>query len=58
MLEETCLNRFLGRCENCSRDYENHYPNNYDCKNYKGIKMITHNIIGELNENFYNKEEK
>jgi len=31
----TCRNRFLGRCKDCKKDYnQNHYPNNYTCKNH------------------------
>jgi len=44
MLRKTCLNRFLGRCKGCIEDYENHHPNNYDCRDYKEIKIITHEI--------------
>lgn len=37
-LEKTCLNRFLGKCPGCERDYDtSHYPNNYDCPDYKEI---------------------
>jgi len=34
---KTCLNRFIGRCKECKRDYENHHPNNLDCPDYKEI---------------------
>ncbi len=45
MLEKTCLNRFLGRCENCSEDYDvRHHPNNYDCPFYKEIKLSVHKV--------------
>jgi len=45
MLRKTCLNRFLGRCQGCIEDYnEGHHPNNYDCRDYKEIKIITHEI--------------
>jgi hypothetical protein len=41
----TCLNRFLGRCTECSEDYNtNHHPNNYDCKNYKPTKYFELNV--------------
>lgn len=37
---ETCLNRFLGRCIGCAEDYDQkHHPNNYDCPDYKPIKI-------------------
>jgi len=40
-LFKTCLNRFLGRCSNCSRDYnENHHPNNLDCPNYVPLELL------------------
>ncbi len=32
---ETCLNRTLGRCKGCKKDYDpKHCPNNYDCPHY------------------------
>ena len=38
---KTCLNRFLGHCSNCSRDYnENHHPNNLDCPNYVPLDLL------------------
>jgi hypothetical protein len=50
MLEETCLNRFLNRCKDCTKDYDlNHHPNNYDCKYYKSMKIMTH-IVEEENK--------
>ena len=58
-----CLNRVLGRCKGCKRDYNHeHHPNNLDCPRHKGISMfiveiepieqiITKGILGDLNEN-------
>jgi len=38
---KTCLNRFLGRCVGCKRDYDtSHHPNNLDCKDYKLISIL------------------
>lgn len=38
---KTCLNRFLGRCEKCTRDYDpGHHPNNLDCPNYHEIEVL------------------
>ncbi len=43
---KTCLNRLLGRCQNCTEDYDTtHHPNNYDCPWYKEVKILTHEII-------------
>jgi hypothetical protein len=36
----TCLNRLLGNCENCKKDYDNHHPNNYDCQNYIEVHLL------------------
>ena len=39
--QKNCVNRtIVGICKNCTRDYENHFPNNYDCKNYSEIHML------------------
>ena len=39
--QKTCLNRFLGRCKGCSRDYnQKHHPNNLDCPNYKELHIL------------------
>ena len=38
---KTCLNRFLGRCKKCSRDYDpDHHPNNLDCPRYYEIAIL------------------
>ena len=43
--QTTCLNRFIGRCQNCTPDYDpNHHPNNLDCKNYHPIKVHYFNV--------------
>jgi len=33
-----CSEKFLGRCKkDCTPDFDTtHYPNNYDCPNFKG----------------------
>ena len=43
---KTCLNRLIGICENlCQRDYDtNHHPNNYDCKDYTEINLLTFEV--------------
>ena len=42
---EECLNRVLGRCKKCIRDCDiNHHPNNYDCPNYKPIKLQIYEV--------------
>lgn len=36
----TCLNRWLGRCRNCSPDFDpTHFPNNYHCPEFKAIHI-------------------
>jgi hypothetical protein len=51
---KTCLNRLIGRCKNtngkeeCKRDYDTtHHPNNYDCKDYQEVSMITFEVKNE-----------
>ena len=47
---KTCLNRFLGKCKGCSRDYNsNHHPNNLDCPKYKEIGVLTFEIKEKKN---------
>ena len=40
MIEEVfiCKQKFLGKCKkDCTPDFDtNHYPNNYDCSDFKG----------------------
>jgi len=46
---KTCLNRFLGRCGGCSRDYNGeHHPNNLDCPNYYEIKLLVVEVVEVL----------
>lgn len=41
----TCLNRMLGKCPNCERDYDTtHHPNNLDCPKYKSVGMRFFNV--------------
>ena len=41
----TCLNRFIGKCKGCTRDYnKEHHPNNLDCPNYREIPISIVNI--------------
>jgi len=56
-LEETCANRFLGRCKNCVKDIDNsHHPNNYDCKEYSALKIRINTIIeSECNNEYGDK---
>ena len=43
---KTCLNRFLGNCKSCSRDYNpEHHPNNLDCSRYYEIEIATFETI-------------
>lgn len=43
---KTCLNRFLGHCEGCKRDYnQNHHPNNIDCPNYQEMAILIVNVV-------------
>ena len=46
----TCLNRWLGRCTKCSRDYNPHHPNNLDCKDYIPTSPITFYVQPEIQE--------
>ncbi len=40
--QKTCLNRLLGYCPECARDYDpNHHPNNYDCEKYKEVEILS-----------------
>ena len=40
-MAKTCLNRVLGHCKKCKKDYSpNHYPNNLDCPKYKEVEII------------------
>ena len=52
--ELVCLNRLIGKCSNCTPDYDsNHHPNNYDCPGYRPTGLILVNIVepeGELEE--------
>ena len=37
----TCVNRVLGFCPNCERDYNlEHHPNNLDCPRYKEMHVM------------------
>lgn len=39
-IEKSCLHRFLGNCPDCKKDLDSkHSPNNYDCPNYREIKL-------------------
>ena len=44
---KTCLNRLIGRCKKlCKQDYDiSHHPNNYDCKDYQEVNLITFEVI-------------
>ncbi len=41
---KTCLNRLIGRCDNCDIDYSNKYPNNMHCSNYREINVHTFDV--------------
>ena len=46
MLEETCMNRFLGICKGCAEDYDQaHHPNNYDCPRFYQTRIFVHEVI-------------
>lgn len=48
---KTCLNRLIGRCDGCERDYNaEHHPNNYDCPNYKEVNINIINVIEKEEE--------
>jgi len=50
-LEKTCLNRLIDKCVNCKKDYDiNHHPNNYDCKDYKEVKIIIFEVKDRIKE--------
>jgi hypothetical protein len=50
-MEKTCLHRFCSDkgCKNCKEDYESitpsHPVNNYSCRNYYEIHVLTNNIV-------------
>jgi hypothetical protein len=45
-LEKTYINRFLGKCEGCSRDYDpKHYPNNKDCKMHEYLNVVYYEVL-------------
>lgn len=42
---EVCLNKFLGKCPDCTPDYETfHSPNNYDCPGYQRLPLIAYKV--------------
>jgi len=44
---KVCLYRgkAFGKCKECQRDYDtNHHPNNYDCRDYVEINLLTFNV--------------
>jgi hypothetical protein len=43
MILEECLNRIIGRCPKCTRDYSSH-PNNRDCPNYHPIQLNIYEV--------------
>lgn len=51
-LEETCLHRFLKDlkdCRGCLKDTDtSHHPNNYDCRSYYSIRIMTHQVAEEI----------
>jgi len=45
MIIVTCLNRYLGRCPKCKRDYDQeHHPNNLDCPHYQRLVLAVADI--------------
>ena len=43
----TCVNRFLGLCEDCVEDYESHHPNNLDCPRYKEMHVVGYSVCND-----------
>lgn len=42
---KTCLNRLIGRCKDCTINYNsNNHPNNYDCKDYQEANIHTFEV--------------
>ena len=51
--EVTCLNRFIGRCKHCKRDYDqSHHPNNLDCPEYREMRLVIFNVTDKPREGF------
>ena len=49
---KTCLNRFLGNCKECIRDYDpKHHPNNLDCPRYYEISIVIYKVEEKKEEN-------
>jgi len=47
MMIVTCLNRYLGRCPKCKRDYDpEHHPNNLDCREYESLSLSIRDVGG------------
>jgi hypothetical protein len=43
-----CLLHFLGRCKQCTPDFDkSHHPNNYDCKSFIPLALITMEVKSE-----------
>ena len=54
-----CVNRFIGNCPECKRDYNlNHHPNNYDCPGYKEMNLRVFNVNGKGLKKIKNIEEE
>ena len=53
---KTCLNRFLGQCKGCDRDYNiEHHPNNYDCPRHIPFSLL---IFDVKEKDLKNKDNK
>ena len=53
---EICLNKFIGRCPKCEIDFDKaHFPNNYDCKDYKPVQLTTYIVKGENKNDKFRK---
>tara|TARA_Y100000310_G_scaffold72424_1_gene68453 strand:+ start:3248 stop:3454 length:207 start_codon:yes stop_codon:yes gene_type:complete len=46
----TCRNRFFRLCDKeCTRDYESHHPNNYDCSRHIPITIWGYEVVESKN---------
>jgi len=51
IVRKECINRFLGKCKNCTRDYDlTHYPNNYNCCGYTEMNIFSLNVKDNILE--------
>jgi len=55
---DTCLNRLIGRCRDCSEDMDpSHHPNNTDCPMFRPVALLTFEVLApEKKDEFDHKD--